>query len=57
MDDEIATWAAQITQETLNGFLEYNSVSVPGRRRNYYWLMVTHYFNHQTHRYAYSMWD
>ncbi len=48
-DARIADWASSLTDESLQGVLEYTSVVNPQPRRYEMWLAVAHFFNHQTH--------
>ena len=49
MDDEIESWASQLTDRILDGKLEYTSIVNPETRSYEMWVCVTHFFNHQTH--------
>lgn len=49
LDDAIVAWAASLSDETLAGELRYTSMVSPEPRRYEMWLVVTHFFNHQTH--------
>ena len=48
-DDEIESWASQLTDQILNGKLEYTSIVNPETRAYEMWVCVAHFFNHQTH--------
>ncbi len=48
-DARIEDWASSLTDESLQGVLEYTSVVNPQPRRYEMWLAVAHFFNHQTH--------
>lgn len=48
-DRQITDWANALTDECLQGTLEYTSVVNPQPRRYEMWLAVAHFFNHQTH--------
>jgi len=48
-DDEIKSWALELTDEMLDGKLEFTSIVNPETRRYDMWVCVTHFFNHQTH--------
>lgn len=48
-DGEIVRWAASLTDEALGGTLRYTSIVNPAPRSYEMWLVVTHFFNHQTH--------
>lgn len=48
-DAAIAAWARDLTDEVLAGELRYTSMLNPEPRRYELWLLVTHFFNHQTH--------
>jgi uncharacterized damage-inducible protein DinB len=48
-DAQIQTWAGTLTPELLAREVEYTAMSSPGRYRVSIWVMVTHFFNHQTH--------
>lgn len=48
-DAEIESWAAELREEALAAPFAFRSVS-PGRDHVFpLWLLVTHFFNHQTH--------
>ena len=49
LDNEIESWSSELTDETLDGKLEYTSIVNPEPRSYDMWLCVTHFFNHQTH--------
>lgn len=48
-DAEIINWANSLTPEHLSS--EFNFISVVASRKHSYplWVLVTHFFNHQTH--------
>ncbi len=48
-DDRIESWASDLTDQTLEGKLEYTSLVNPETRSYDMWVCVTHFFNHQTH--------
>ncbi|WP_432695562.1 DinB family protein [Marinobacterium sp. YM272] len=48
-DQAIIDWAGSLTDELLEGRLEYQSLVNPAPRRLEMWLAVSHFFNHQTH--------
>ena len=48
-DEAIANWAASLTDEKLAGNLTYTSMVNPAPRTYRLELVVTHFFNHQTH--------
>lgn len=48
-DRRIERWAAALTDEALDGQLEYTTIVNPAPRRSDLWLCVSHLFNHQTH--------
>jgi uncharacterized damage-inducible protein DinB len=48
-DGEITAWAATLTDETLKSTLRYTSLMNPAPRSYSLWVVVTHFFNHQTH--------
>jgi uncharacterized damage-inducible protein DinB len=48
-DAAITGWAAALTEEDLRGTFSYTSISNPAKRSYPMWLVVTHFFNHQTH--------
>jgi uncharacterized damage-inducible protein DinB len=48
-DEEIARWAGAITDAELEGELTYMSIVDPAPRSYPMGIVVTHFFNHQTH--------
>jgi uncharacterized damage-inducible protein DinB len=49
-DQDIITWASQLSADWLNHPFVYTSVSQPVKSHTRpAWLLVTHFFNHQTH--------
>lgn len=48
-DQDIIDWAGSLSDEVLDGTLEYQSVINPAPRRYEMWFAVSHFFNHQTH--------
>lgn len=49
LDEAIICWANSLTEEVLSGQLRYISMVNPQPRECEYWLVVAHFFNHQTH--------
>ena len=49
MDEIIDSWAAGLTDETLEGKLQFTSVINPATHTYDMWVTVLHFFNHQTH--------
>lgn len=48
-DEQILQWADHLTDDALSGTLSFTSISKPVPRTCEMWLLVTHFFNHQTH--------
>lgn len=48
-DEQIIDWARNLTDEDLAGTLRYTSIVNPEPRSYDMWLVVAHFFNHQTH--------
>jgi uncharacterized damage-inducible protein DinB len=48
-DREISTWASSLAEEQLTGTLRYVSVTNPAQHADPLWVLVVHFFNHQTH--------
>ncbi len=49
-DREILTWTSHLSDEWLNAPFTYTSISQPVKSHTRpAWLLVTHFFNHQTH--------
>jgi len=48
-DQAIVDWAGTLTDEGLAGVLQYTRGSDQQRQRYEMWLVVSHFFNHQTH--------
>lgn len=49
-DQDILTWAQQLSPEWLNAPFAFTSTQQPVKTRTRFaWLLVTHLFNHQTH--------
>jgi len=48
-DGDIENWASQLTDDMLDGTLEYRSIVNPKPRSDTLWVCATHFFNHQTH--------
>ena len=48
-DEAIIDWANSLTDAVLAGTLEYTSMVNPAPRKYEMWLVVAHFFNHQTH--------
>jgi len=48
-DDEIESWASELTDQVLAGKLKYPSIVNPETRSYDMWVCVAHFFNHQTH--------
>ena len=48
-DEVIMGWASSLTDSGLAGDLEYTSIVNPAPRKYEMWLVVAHFFNHQTH--------
>lgn len=48
-DRTIVEWTQHLTQEWLNAPFTYTSISNPNSYTRPAWLLVTHFFNHQTH--------
>ncbi len=48
-DEIIVSWAAALTDSELASKLEYTSLVNPATRKYEMWLVVAHFFNHQTH--------
>lgn len=48
-DEEILRWAGNLTDEVLSGTFRYTSFTRPAPHRREMWLVVAHFFNHQTH--------
>jgi uncharacterized damage-inducible protein DinB len=48
-DPRIVAWADSLTEEDLTGDLSWFSGAVQRDVRRPLWLLVTHFFNHQTH--------
>jgi uncharacterized damage-inducible protein DinB len=49
LDRAIEEWAGRLTDERLAEKFRYTSIVNPAPREYDYWLLVTHFFNHQTH--------
>ena len=49
MDEEIERWASELTDDALEGMLEFRSIVNPEPRSDRMWVCVAHFFNHQTH--------
>ena len=48
-DEAIASWAAGLTQQDLDGTLRYMSIVNPQPRETPMAFAIAHFFNHQTH--------
>lgn len=48
-DAAITQWAESLTQEQFAGDLVYTTISNPQERRTPFWVVLVHFFNHQTH--------
>lgn len=48
-DEQIIRWAQDLTDDVLAGTLSYTSIVNPEPRTYEMWLVVAHFFNHQTH--------
>ena len=48
-DREITEWAGSLTAQALAGSLGYGSVVERAQRSQPMWVLVTHFFQHQTH--------
>jgi uncharacterized damage-inducible protein DinB len=48
-DEQIIRWAQHLTDDVLAGTLSYTSIVNPEPRTCEMWLVVAHFFNHQTH--------
>jgi len=48
-DRRIVAWADSLTEDILAGELHYTGVVHRGIRKYEMWLVVAHFFNHQTH--------
>ena len=48
-DQDIEGWAQGLSDEQLAGKLRFTSMLRPEPREMDLWLLVTHFFNHQTH--------
>lgn len=48
-DERIDNWAAGLTDEILEGKLQFKSVVNPALHTYDMWVTVLHFFNHQTH--------
>lgn len=48
-DQQILTWAKQLSSEWLNAPFTYTSVVNPTTYTRPAWILATHFFNHQTH--------
>lgn len=49
MDQEIIDWAATMSDDRLQGDLSWFSGAADRNITKPFWLLVTHFFNHQTH--------
>jgi len=49
MDLRIIDWADSLSDQALAAPFSYVSVVNPARRTCTLWILVTHFFNHQTH--------
>lgn len=49
MDARIIEWADGLSGKTLAASFSYASLVNPARRTSPLWVLVTHFFNHQTH--------
>jgi uncharacterized damage-inducible protein DinB len=49
LDNKICEWAQGLTAEKLASKLRYTSIFGPEPRSCALWVVVTHFFNHQTH--------
>lgn len=48
-DNDIIEWAENLTDTDLGASLEFNVMVDKSRRTCPLWILVTHFFNHQTH--------
>ncbi len=48
-DEDIENWALRLTDDLLDGTIEYRSIVNPKPRTDKLWVCATHFFNHQTH--------
>ncbi len=48
-DEEIITWANQLTEQKLLSEFRFRSISNPGPKVCLLWQAVAHFINHQTH--------
>lgn len=48
-DEEIIDWACSLTEDGLNGILKYRGLADGKKKRLETGVLVTHFFNHQTH--------
>lgn len=48
-DRLILEWSRGLTEAELGGHLHYRSISNPAEKVLPMWIVVTHFFNHQTH--------
>ncbi len=48
-DQDIEDWASRLTDDVLDGTLEFTSIVNPIPRSDKMWVCVAHFFNHQTH--------